>query len=317
MPFNSTEDIVRAAQQGDTRSFGLLFELHHAGMLAVALRILGSGPDAEDACQDAAITAFGRIADLRDPSAIRPWLHAIVRNNSLTTLRARKPRPVGVAPLPSDLDDPEACLERSAQRDWIRHALRQLSPATQAVAMLRYFTRNNAYEQIAALCGIPVGTVRSRLSEARRQLAVVLPAVHDERHDEAAALNAERHEEATAILTAISSGVPMSRLDGRWAKDMTIHWPLGRRSVGLKSLFEEMQRDYDDGVTARVTGVVAGSGITVWENDFINPPEDPFHCPPGGTWLLREKNGLVDEARFLLTPRPEKSSPETELSIAG
>jgi RNA polymerase sigma-70 factor (ECF subfamily) len=321
MPFNrgsasadTTDEIVRAAQQGDPRSFGLLFELHHAGMLAVAHRILGSGPDAEDACQDAAVAAFGRIADLRDPASVRSWLHAIVRNNCLTMLRARTPIPVGVAGeglVASELDDPVACVERSAQRDWIRHALQQLSPATQMVAMLRYFTRNNSYEQIATLCGIPVGTVRSRLSEARRQLAVVLPQVHDERHDGTAALNAERHEEATTILTAITSCVPLSRVDGRWAEDMTIHWPRGRSSIGLKSLFEEMRRDYDNGVTARVTDVVAGSGITIWENDFINPPEDPFHCPPGGTWLLREKDGLVSEARFLLTPRP------TELSDAG
>src|SRR4051812_10382679 len=69
---NETEEIVHAARQGDPRSFALLFQLHYPGMLATAYQLLGHGPDAEDACQDAAITAFGRLGDLRDPSAVRP-----------------------------------------------------------------------------------------------------------------------------------------------------------------------------------------------------------------------------------------------------
>jgi hypothetical protein len=58
-----------------------------------------------------------------------------------------------------------------------------------------------------------------------------------------------------------------------------------------------------------ITGVVAGTAITIWENGFINPPEDPFHCPPGAIWLLRERGGMVTEVRFMRTPRP--ALPET------
>ena len=94
---DEAEAVVRAAQAGDQHAAGLLFELHYAGMLAVATTILGAGPDAEDACQDAAITAFARIGQLRDPTAVRGWLHSIVRNNCRTMLCARKPVPVGVA----------------------------------------------------------------------------------------------------------------------------------------------------------------------------------------------------------------------------
>ncbi|MGW4641082.1 RNA polymerase sigma factor [Sphaerisporangium sp. NPDC004334] len=302
-----TQALVRAAQLGERASFAELFEQHYAGMLAVAYRILGYGPDAEDACQDAAITAFGRIGELRDLAAVRPWLHAIVRNNCRTMLSTRRPIPVGVAGvdlLAPELDDPAAYVERSAQRDWIWHGLQQLSPAARTVALLRYFTVQNSYEQIAMLCGIPVGTVRSRLSEARRQLAVVLPRVRDERHDGAATLVAERRDEATTILSAIVNGVPLGQVSGRWADDVTIWWPSGARLTGLASLFAVMRRDYDAGVLARLTGLVAGRGITVWENVFVNPPEDPDHCPPGGTFLLRENKGLVSEVRLLHAPRP-------------
>jgi RNA polymerase sigma-70 factor (ECF subfamily) len=306
-----TEQIVAAAQEGNKESLALLFERHYAGMLAVAVQILGRGPDAEDACQDAAITAYARIGELRDPTAVRSWLHAIVRNNCRTMLRARKPVPVGVAGedlLASELDDPVAAIERSALRDWIWHGVRQLSPAVQPVAMLRYFTETNSYEQIATLCGIAVGTVRSRLSEARRQLTVTLPLVRDDRHSDAAALTVARHEEAAAILSAIPSGLPMSSVDERWAEDMAMFWPRGRVSTGLSSVFDEMAMDHDDGVTYRLTNVVAGLGITIWENEFINPPHAPDHCPPAATWLLREKAGQVHEVRLVLAHADQRKS---------
>ena len=308
---DETMQLVRAAQRGDSASFGLLFRIHRAGMLAVAYRILGPGPDAEDACQDAAITALGRIGELRDPAAVRPWLHAIVRNICLTILRSRRPVPVGVAgaDLPaSAADDPVASIERMAQRDWIWHGLQQLTSRTQAVAMLRYFSGTTSYEQIASLCGIPVGTVASRLSEARRQLAAILPTIQNTRHDDIDALTAERRAEASTILTAIPHDVALSQVDGRWAEDMTMRWPSGRISTGLASVFAVMRNNYDDGVTARLTGLVASPGITIWENAFVNPPEDPDHCPPGAIWLLREKDGVVREVRQMHAPRAEATT---------
>ncbi|MCX5070307.1 RNA polymerase sigma factor [Micromonospora lupini] len=306
---DDTAQLVRCAQQGDPRSFALLFDCHYAGMLAVARRLLGGGPDAEDACQDAAIAAFSRIGELRDPTAVRPWLHTIVRNNCRTLLRARVPVPVGVAGenlLASGLDDPVARIEQSAMRDWVWHGLQQLSPAAQTVALLRYFTENNSYEQIAELCGTPVGTVRSRLSEARRQLTEILPRVRDERHDGTGALRAERRAEAARILSAVADGASPTRAAARWAEDMVFWWPDGTRTIGREPLFAVIRQDNESGVSHKITGVLAGAGITIWENAFINPPEDPFHCPPGATWLLREKDGLVREVRLLHTPRPPR-----------
>jgi RNA polymerase sigma factor (sigma-70 family) len=321
-PAGDTELMVRAAQQGDPHGFARLYELHYAGMLAVASQILGSGPDAEDVCQDAAITAFARIGELRDPSAVRPWLNTIVRNNCRTLLRARRPVPVGVAgeDLPaSALDDPFARIERSALRDWIWHGLRQLSPAVLPAALLRYFTENNSYEQIAALCGIPVGTVRSRLSEARRQLTAALPRVRDERHEDCAALFAERRQEAAAFLSSAAALSSPASVHGRFADDLTMHWPDGQRSTGLKPILEAMASAYHDGITYRLNTVVAAAGITIWDIEFVNPPEDPEHCPPSGTWMMRESEGRIRRIRLLQTSRPgaEKTGPLNRTSGRG
>lgn len=87
-------DLVHEAQAGDVHALGLLLVRHQADMRAVALSILGCGPDAEDALQDAIMIAMRRIGDLRDPAAVAPWLRAIVRNACRMQLRAATPIPV-------------------------------------------------------------------------------------------------------------------------------------------------------------------------------------------------------------------------------
>ncbi|BEL01945.1 sigma-70 family RNA polymerase sigma factor [Actinoplanes sichuanensis] len=271
-----TELLVRAAQRGDAASLTVLFQAHYVGMRSVALQILGSGPDVDDVCQEAAITALTRIGQLRDPSAVRFWLHAIVRNLCRTRLREARPVPMDLTDLdlPLAVDDP---VQRYADRDWVRHALTRLSPVLRPVTMLRYFAERNSYERIAGLCVIPVGTVRSRLSEARRQLSQILPSVRDERHDESAALTTLRRAEAAAIL----GGSP-GAVRGRWAHGAVVCWPDGRRTTGLSSVSEALRRDV---LPQRLVDVVAAPDVTVWETT-------------SGTWLLHERGGQVRNVRL-------------------
>jgi len=301
-PVAEVEHFVRAAQQGDPDGIARLIQHEYPGMRAVAIQVLGAGPDAEDACQDAAVTALGRIGDLRDPAKARPWLHAIVRNNCRMILRNRMPGLVesaGADLLASDLDDPVATIERGALRDWVWHGLRQLTPATLPVAMLRYFTVRNSYEEIATLCGIPVGTVRSRLSDARRQLATVLPVVGHDRHLDQGAINTERGEEAAAIFSAVASNADLPSLHRRWSEDLVMYWPSGRISTGLAPIYDILHSDYRIGARQQLTMATGTPGITVWEADVIYEFGRPDGYPTAGTWLLREKAGRVCELRLI------------------
>ncbi|HET6191075.1 MAG TPA: sigma factor [Trebonia sp.] len=83
-------DLVRGAQTGDHACLGLLLDRHQAAMRAVALGLLGYGTDADDAVQDAMLTAMSKLGGLRDPAAAGPWLRAIVRNCCRMRLRARR-----------------------------------------------------------------------------------------------------------------------------------------------------------------------------------------------------------------------------------
>jgi len=296
------EVFVRAAQQGDPEGFARLLQDEYVEMRTVAIRILGMGQDAEDACQDAAVTALARIGELRDPSKARPWLHAIVRNNCRMILRSRLPGLVEAAGselIASELDDPVATIDRGALRDWVWHGLRLLTPATLPVAMLRYFTVRNSYEEIAVLCGIPVGTVRSRLNDARRRLTKVLPLVSDHPHLDQKMINNERGEEAAAILSAVANGASLPSVHRRWSDDLVMYWPSGRISNGLEPIYNILHSDYDMGTRYRLTLATGTPGVSIWEADLDYQRGRPDGFPLAATWLLREKEGRVCEVRLI------------------
>ncbi|SNS89935.1 RNA polymerase sigma-70 factor, ECF subfamily [Asanoa hainanensis] len=308
MPATDT-DLVLAAQSGDVSSLGSLLTRHRAGQLAVAYGILGAGPDAEDAVQEAALVALRRIGDLRDPSAVGPWLRMIVRNACKMRLRG----PVSTAldervaaTLPSSEPDPAELLEQHAARDWVWHALDGLSPSLRLVVMLRHFTGVTSYQDIADACAVPVGTVRSRLSEARRKLAEALLATADEAHDDVTARAAARRRSAEEAFVAMDRGHFASVLAEDWSPTVESFWPPGIQATGHAFLLRGMDNDLADGVGHKLTNVVASRDLDIWEFDLVSPPEDPTHCPPGAVWVQHRAGGLVQRARLFHLPRPTR-----------
>ena len=181
-------DLVRAAQAGDTAGLGALLERHRSRLHAIAVSILGHGPQAEDAVQDACVIALRRIGELRDPAAARAWLTAILVNVCRGQLRSARAGVPGVDPWdPPGPDTAAQAIDDGALRDWVWTALERLSEPLRLAVMLRYFTGASSYEAIAELCGVPVGTVRSRLSTAKRRLAEELLETAAFAHDEAMA----------------------------------------------------------------------------------------------------------------------------------
>ena len=196
--------LTRAAQTGEVAALVMLLERHRAGMRAVAVSILGPGADADDVMQDAALTALLRIGDVRDPEAVGAWLRMIVRNAARLVLReAGLVQPVDELPLRSTHVGPEQWLERNALRDWVWAALEELSPALRMPLVLRHFaTGVTSYERIAEVCGVPVGTVRSRLSQGRLKLAAALAATADAPHGDAEQRVRASRLEARELLAA-------------------------------------------------------------------------------------------------------------------
>jgi RNA polymerase sigma factor (sigma-70 family) len=282
-------ELVHSAWSGDGAALGLLLNRHHAPMRAVALGILGYHPEVEDLVQEACFKAVRRIGDLHDAHAFGAWVRAIVRNECYARIRRRVPVPIQADELEAlmpwaDGLDPAEVLDRHALGDWVWQALESLSPELRLVTMLRYFTDVAAYDQIALLCGIPIGTVRSRLSRARTALAERLTASSTE-FSERSAVVATHWARADNAMRAAHYGDYGDAIAEIWSPEIDMTWGSGKRTFGLDYPERSMARDVGDGVVFRVADVTVGGDIVIWKTDLENPPDDPFHCPPDALWV--------------------------------
>ncbi len=130
--------------------------------------------DAEDVVQEALLRAYRFFDGLR--GAPRPWLLAIVRNACFSWLQANRPaelRAIDGLEQESDAPGPEALAARDVDRRRLNEAIAALPVQFREVLVLREL-EDLAYKDIARIAEIPIGTVMSRLSRARRQLAEAL-----------------------------------------------------------------------------------------------------------------------------------------------
>ena len=166
--------LLQAHLNGDPAAFSELVRRHRDRLWAVAMRTLGDREEASDALQDAFISAFRNAASYRGEAAVTTWLHRVVVNACLDRLRRRKARPsvpLGDTEVSSIRDD-EAAVEA---RLMIHTALGQL-PDGQRMAIVLVDLQEYSVAEAAAALGVPEGTVKSRCSRGRLELARLLGA---------------------------------------------------------------------------------------------------------------------------------------------
>ncbi|WP_438306709.1 RNA polymerase sigma factor (plasmid) [Streptomyces sp. HUAS TT11] len=297
-------ELLHAAQAGDASCLGLLLARHRAGMHAVALALLGHSQDAEDAVQEAVLIAVRRIGDIRDPDAVGAWLRMVVRNVCRAQLRKMSAIPMPEVSEPFEADrsnptppDPAEVLDQHALRDWVWSALEGLSPTLRLVTILRYFTDVTSYEDIAALCATPVGTVRSRLNQARTKLVNALLNSAEQVHDDVATLHARHRRLAKETIESGYRGELTSVLSDWWSPQADVILPTGKRT-GIDHLPPAFDRDVSAGVRHKLLNVVASREVVIWEIALLNPPENPFHCPPDAVLAHFMNQGRISKTRF-------------------
>ncbi|MFD6109006.1 RNA polymerase sigma factor [Streptomyces yangpuensis] len=163
---------VRAAE-GDEDAFAVLVRRHSSRMLALARHLLGSRTDAEDAVQDAFLSAWRRLPEFQHTASFATWMYRIVTNRCLSTLR-RRTRPLSLDAIPepaatgSDSSPPHVA-EIDAATAALTAALQRLSPELRVCWVLREL-HGLHYDEIAHVTGSSEQTVRGRLFRARRAL---------------------------------------------------------------------------------------------------------------------------------------------------
>ncbi|MFE4062168.1 RNA polymerase sigma factor [Streptomyces sp. NPDC059096] len=169
---------VRAGE-GDEEAFETLVRRHSPVMLQLATRLLGSRTEAEDAVQDAFVSAWRKLPEFRGESAFRTWMYRIVTNRCLNQLRARRPATdldsVPEPAAPEHQSSPARVAESHAATRALAVAMAGLSPEQRACWVLREL-HGMSYETIAETVGISLQAVRGRVFRARRYLTEAMSA---------------------------------------------------------------------------------------------------------------------------------------------
>jgi len=174
-------ELIARAQAADREAFDRLVDETHNMAYATAYRLIGDPDLAADATQDAYVRAYSSLHTFRGSSSFSTWLYRIVVNVSLDLLRRRARAPERLALVGDDegeereveiadlTADPHADAERRERQAAVLRGLQQISDDHRAVLVL--FDLNGlAYEEIAEVLHIPLGTVKSRLNRARLAL---------------------------------------------------------------------------------------------------------------------------------------------------
>lgn len=169
--------LVTELQNGNMSVFRELYDLTHEKAFGVAKMILGNIDDAEDVLQESYVKALSKIRDLDKPEKFRSWFNQIVTNKCKDFFRKKKPshfdvddsEVYDVLPDEDTVFKPEENLDQDELHTAIMEALDELNEEKRACILMMYF-EDLSVKEIAGVLEIPEGTVKTRLSSARKTL---------------------------------------------------------------------------------------------------------------------------------------------------
>ncbi|MEB3020067.1 RNA polymerase sigma factor SigM [[Mycobacterium] crassicus] len=166
----SDAELLAAHVAGDRDAFGELYGRHEQRLRRLARHTTGCREDAEDALQEAMLSAHRGAGSFRYNAAVGSWLHRIVVNACLDRLRRNRLHCIEL------VDDVAAVNDRTAERDTaldVRAALSRL-PAGQRAAVVAVDMAGYSIADAARALGVAQGTVKSRCARGRARLAILL-----------------------------------------------------------------------------------------------------------------------------------------------
>jgi RNA polymerase sigma factor (sigma-70 family) len=171
---NIHEELIARCKAGDREAHYKLYKLYSRAMYNVSFRITGREEDAEDALQEAFISAFRNLSGYRGDASFGAWLKRIVVNKAINVLKKRK---LELIPEDESWDvsepEPEAEYREELTVDRVRKAIEQLPEGYRAVLSL-YLIEGYDHEEIASILQISESTSKSQLNRAKNKLRELL-----------------------------------------------------------------------------------------------------------------------------------------------
>ena len=178
MAARDERNLVRRIQAGDRTAFEEILDAYETRVYRLALRFTGNVAEAEDLTQDIFLAIYKGLVAFRGSSALGTWIYRVAMNNCLEYRRKRRlehlPYDEELTLLSEDWrSDPEQAAGRQELAAQVEAALSRLSPQHRDVIVLHEL-QGLTYQEVAAALNVPVGTVKSRLSNAFRRLRDLL-----------------------------------------------------------------------------------------------------------------------------------------------
>jgi RNA polymerase sigma-70 factor (ECF subfamily) len=171
---------ILACQRGEREAFDVLVERYQRDVYRLCFRYVNNHHDANDMAQEVFLKAYRAIGRFRGDSAFSTWLYRIAVNTCLNFRAARAPR---AQELPEDLTLPAEGAERALAREeraaLVRDAVQRL-PEKQRATMILKIYHDLTHEEVAAILGSTVGTVKANLFHATMNLKKLVGAVPEE-----------------------------------------------------------------------------------------------------------------------------------------
>jgi RNA polymerase sigma-70 factor (ECF subfamily) len=166
----SDEQLVLRLRNGDTQALTVIYERYKRGLYSFCYRLLGDDNNAEDVVHETFSKILSEHGKLRNPTSLKSWIFMIARNEAFAVInRAKKLQPLSEEDDIFDNTSPLTKLEENDRTLLLEKLLHQLLPQYKEVLVLREFESMN-YEEIAEVTGTTVGSVKSKLFKARKEL---------------------------------------------------------------------------------------------------------------------------------------------------
>ena len=169
--------LLRRCQSGDELAWEVLVRTHQGRVCAIAWHYLGDQDEALDLSQDIFVRVYRSLDTCTEPDRFEHWLTRMVRNACIDSLRRRKARPPR-QDIPAEEMNSLAAASATPEQQWLSNArqrlvhtaLQRLSDINREIIVLKDI-QGLPLEEIAGMLELPLGTVKSRSSRARVELA--------------------------------------------------------------------------------------------------------------------------------------------------
>ncbi len=176
-------ELLNRCRSGDELAWEMLVRQQQGRVCAMAYGYLGDREETLDVAQDIFVRLYRKLDQCTDAERFGAWLSSLVRNVCLDHLRRRKARPprqdipaADMTSLASAGPTPEEQWYRSARQSLVHRALQDLSDINREVILLKDI-QGLPLDEVAGMLDVPLGTVKSRVSRARIELAQAIIAL--------------------------------------------------------------------------------------------------------------------------------------------